>query len=153
MGLIYSSTNSLSERPHWRCRCVSSCSQTLSVEFTFPSECQQKKDHHRNNAASGTPPLATDTARWVQSLQSGRVRDRNLCPGEKVGSFRDVASWHPSCSFFFFLKGASVKVGRTKDIYFWPDTKAFTYGNTTPLPFFGVYFLKWKQIFSLRIEP
>ena len=137
MGLISSSINSLSERPNWTCLCVSSCSQTLSVEFMFPSECQQK-DHHHNGAASGTPLLATDTARWVQSLQSGRVWDCNHVPWWKSGVLQGCGILASFMLLFFFFKkkkDASVKVGRTKDIYFWPDTKAFTYGNTTPFLF------------------
>lgn len=131
MGLISSSINSLSERPNWRCCCVSSCSQTLSVEFMFPSECHRKTTII-TCAASGIPLLATDTARWVQSLQSGRVWDRNHVSWWKSGVLQGCGILASFMLFFFFFKGASVKVGRTKDIYFWSDTKDFTYGNTTP---------------------
>ncbi|MXQ96585.1 hypothetical protein E5288_WYG022888 [Bos mutus] len=59
--------------------------KTLSVEFTFPSECQQK-DHHRNATASGTPLLATDTVR--ESSQA------HVCsPGEKGRAAQKA--WEP----------------------------------------------------------
>ncbi|KAI4542464.1 hypothetical protein MG293_007843 [Ovis ammon polii] len=58
---------------------------TLSVEFMFPSECQQK-NHHHNGAASGIPLLATDTAR--ESSQA------HVCsPGEKGRAAQKA--WEP----------------------------------------------------------
>ena len=73
------------------------------------------------------------------------------CPGGKGGSFRDVASWHLSCSFFL-KKSASGEAGRAKDIYFWPGTKTFTYGNTTPFLFLESTFQTENKYFPWELS-
>ena len=66
------------------------------------------------------------------------------CPGGKGGSFRDVASWHLSCSFF---KKKVLQVKREEQRIFISDqVQKLSHMETLPPSFF------WSLLFKLKIN-
>ena len=97
-----------------------------------------------NAAACGTPLLEADTARGVQSLQSGRVRDRNHMSWWKRGG--PSGMWHLSIFHVLFLKKVLQVKWEEQRIFISDQVQKLSHMETLPPSFF------WSLLFKLKIN-